>query len=98
MKTRVVTIGPQEAASLAWSRMRERRIRHLVVTEHTRVIGVVSERDLGGRTGAAIRRQRLVRDLMSSRASAYFAAQAHGAHQEARQGRRGRRRGVIRGE
>jgi len=66
MKTRVVTIGPQEAASLAWSRMRGRRIRHLVVTQDARVIGVVSDQDLGGRRGAAIRRQRLVGDLMSS--------------------------------
>ena len=33
MKTRVVTIGPREAASAAWSRMRARRIRHLVVTD-----------------------------------------------------------------
>jgi CBS domain-containing protein/ribosome-associated translation inhibitor RaiA len=66
MKTRVVTIGPEEAASLAWSRMRGRRIRHLVVTDNARVLGVVSEHDLGGRSGAVIRRQRLVGDLMSS--------------------------------
>ncbi len=65
MKTRVVTIGPEEAASVAWSRMRGRRIRHLVVTDGARVVGVVSEHDLGGHGGGDIRRGRLVRDLMT---------------------------------
>lgn len=66
MQTRVVTISPQEAASVAWSRMRGRRIRHLVVTENGSVIGVVSEDDLGGRSGVAMRKHRLVRQLMTS--------------------------------
>lgn len=67
METRVVTIGPGEPASVAWSRMRGRRIGHLVVTENGRVVGVVTEQDLDGRNGAAIRRQQLVGDLMTSR-------------------------------
>jgi CBS domain-containing protein len=33
MSTKVVTIGAKEAASEAWTRMRRRRIRHLVVME-----------------------------------------------------------------
>ena len=64
MQTGVVTIGPEEAASRAWSRMRGRRIRHLVVTEGERVVGVVSEHDLGGASGADVRRGRRVADLM----------------------------------
>ena len=67
MTTDVVTIGPDEAASAAWTRMRGRRIGHLVVTENDRVVGVISERDLGGPNGAAVRRHRVVRDLMASR-------------------------------
>ncbi|MEP7226629.1 MAG: CBS domain-containing protein [Gemmatimonadales bacterium] len=67
MKTRVVTIGPEEAASVAWSRMRGRRIRHLVATDNARVVGVLSKGDLGGLGGAAIRKGRLVGDLMTSR-------------------------------
>jgi CBS domain-containing protein len=67
MKTRVVTIGSEEPASVAWSRMRGRRIRHLVVTDDARVVGVLSEHDLGGRTGGDTRRGRLVRDLMTPR-------------------------------
>ena len=49
MRTSVVTIESTEAASVAWSRMRQRRIRHLVVTDNGRVVGIISERDLGGR-------------------------------------------------
>src|SRR5688572_9050387 len=65
MHTRVVTIGPDKPADLAWSLMQRREIRHLVVTDKARLVGVVSERDLGGRSGERIRRNRAVRDLMS---------------------------------
>lgn len=65
MKSRVVTIGAEEAASAAWSRMRNRRIRHLVVTDDGSVVGVISERDLGGTGGADLRKGRQVRDLMT---------------------------------
>ncbi|HKW48047.1 MAG TPA: CBS domain-containing protein [Gemmatimonadaceae bacterium] len=67
MQTRVVTIGPKESATAAWTRMRRRGIRHLVVTDHERLVGVLSERDLGGRTGARLREGRSVRDLMTRR-------------------------------
>ncbi len=65
MSPRVVTIGPKEAASEAWTRMRRGGIRHLVVMEARRLVGVLSERDLGGRAGADIRKGRRVRDLMT---------------------------------
>jgi CBS domain-containing protein len=52
MTSRVVTIGPDEPASTAWSRMERERIRHLVVVESGRIVGVLSERDLGGQGGA----------------------------------------------
>ncbi|HKN66108.1 MAG TPA: CBS domain-containing protein [Gemmatimonadaceae bacterium] len=65
MQTRVVTIGPEEAAGAAWTRMRRRGIRHLVVLDHDDVVGVLSERDLGGRAGADLRSGRRVRDLMT---------------------------------
>lgn len=62
----VVVIGPDEAADSAWSRMRRKRIRHLVVTEGVRLVGVISDRDLGGVHGAASRRGRTVRELMTT--------------------------------
>jgi CBS domain-containing protein/ribosome-associated translation inhibitor RaiA len=65
MNTRVVTIGADDTASAAWTRMRRRDIRHLVVTDQSRLAGMLSERDLGGRTGTALRRGRKVRDLMA---------------------------------
>jgi CBS domain-containing protein/ribosome-associated translation inhibitor RaiA len=65
MTTDVVTIGPDEAATTVWSRMDRERVRHLVVTEGRQLVGVLSERDLGGRRGGAVRRGRTVRDLMT---------------------------------
>src|SRR5512146_3042763 len=67
MSQRVVTIDSREPASAAWSLMRDNRIRHLVVTSHDELAGVISERDLGGRQGGAARRGRSVEELMSSR-------------------------------
>jgi CBS domain-containing protein/ribosome-associated translation inhibitor RaiA len=67
MSTGVVTITPAEAATAAWTRMRRRAVRHLVVMDEGQVVGVLSERDLGGRSGAAIRRNRTVRELMTRR-------------------------------
>jgi ribosomal subunit interface protein len=65
MTPRVVTIKASEPASAAWTRMRRRGIRHLVVTDMGAVAGVVSERDLGGRSGAAQRRGRTVGSMMT---------------------------------
>jgi CBS domain-containing protein/ribosome-associated translation inhibitor RaiA len=67
MRTRVVTIGPNDSAAAAWTRMRRRGIRHLVVTDHEELVGVLSERDLGGRDGTTLRKGRRVRDLMTRR-------------------------------
>ena len=66
METVVDTVGPDEAAQQAWERMRQRRIHHLVVTRGTDILGVVSERDLGGRGGARLRQSSSVSDLMTS--------------------------------
>lgn len=67
MTTRVATIEPKEAASSAWSRMRRRGIRHLVVTENGRLRGVLSERDLVAESAASFRKGLMVEDLVSPR-------------------------------
>ena len=67
MSSRVITVESKEAASVAWSRMQRQRIRHLVVTENRRLVGVLSERDLGGRSGVETRKGRVVQDLMTPR-------------------------------
>ena len=68
MSTHVVTVGPKVAASVALAKMRRRGIRHLLVTENGRQVGIVSERRLGGREGGtSIRQRRMVEDLMTPR-------------------------------
>jgi len=67
MRTPVVTIGSNESAAEALRQMRKHRIRHLVVTSHGELAGMISERDLGGRDGAATRKGRSVADLMTAR-------------------------------
>lgn len=64
MSTSVFTAGPDDSADAAWAKMQRRRIRHLVVMDGTRMVGVLSDRDLGGRNGATARRGRSVRELM----------------------------------
>jgi CBS domain-containing protein len=62
----VKTIAPTTAAEDAWNVMRLDRIHHLVVTKANRVLGVLSDRDAGGRRGAAVRAHRTVADLMTA--------------------------------
>lgn len=65
MSTGVISATPRQTAERAWSEMRLRRVRHLVVMDGSSVVGILSERDLGGRNGASIRRGRTVAELMS---------------------------------
>jgi CBS domain-containing protein len=46
--------------------MRRKGIHHLVVMTDSTVTGVLSDRDAGGRNGAAIRARSRVRDLMTA--------------------------------
>lgn len=66
LRAPVICAAPDDTAEAAWSRMRDARVRHLVVTERGAVVGVVSERDLGGSNGAAVRRGRILRELMTA--------------------------------
>jgi CBS domain-containing protein len=65
MSAPVLTVTGSEPASDALARMRDARVRHAVVVSDGRVIGVVSDRDLGGARGGVVRRGRTVRDLMN---------------------------------
>jgi CBS domain-containing protein len=64
MTTGVVTIAPTELATAARAQMRTHRIRHLVVVERGRVLGIVSERDFARSRGLAA--DVTVRDLMTT--------------------------------
>jgi len=67
MSPDVVSVASSDAASVAWTRMRRRGIHHLVVLDGSRVVGILSERDLGGASGARTRKDRVVRELMTPR-------------------------------
>jgi acetoin utilization protein AcuB len=67
MTKEVLTISPGKSADQAWDVMQARRIHHLVVTEGSRIVGVLSDGDIGGRNGASLRRDQTVGDLMTDR-------------------------------
>jgi CBS domain-containing protein len=67
MSTDVQTIPVAETAEVAWNLMRAKRIHHLVVTEGSKPVGVLSDRDAGGARGVAVRRNRTVAELMTDR-------------------------------
>jgi acetoin utilization protein AcuB len=64
MKEPVESISPRESAETAWTRMRSRRIRHLVVMDSGRVVGILSDRDVAG--AGSLRQIESVGDVMSS--------------------------------
>lgn len=63
----VQTVSAMTTAEDAWNLMRTKRVHHLVVTDGRRVVGVLSDRDAGGRRGAPVRKDRTVADLMTER-------------------------------
>lgn len=65
MTKSVKTTAPDDSAEKAWETMRLYRLRHLPVVKDGALLGVVSERDLGGKRGESLRRTATVRDLMS---------------------------------
>jgi acetoin utilization protein AcuB len=60
------TVPPTMPAADAAELMRRNKIHHLVVKRGSDVVGIVSNRDLGGRLRAAIRAGDTVADLMTS--------------------------------
>jgi acetoin utilization protein AcuB len=50
----------------AWELMQRERIHHLIVKSGAEIVGVLSDSDVGGRNGAAVRAQSTVEDLMTA--------------------------------
>jgi len=63
MSTAIQQIGPDMSADTANNLPALNRIRHLAVTEGARLKGIVSQRDLGGPSGVATRKDRVIGDL-----------------------------------
>jgi CBS domain-containing protein len=65
MSRDVVTVSPRIDAEDAWQQMRAAGVHHLVVMDHDQLVGVISDRDLGGVRGVATRWGNQVKDLMT---------------------------------
>jgi CBS domain-containing protein len=65
MSDEVQTVAPEMAADQAFEQMRLKDVHHLVVMRGGQLVGLLSERDAGGRRGAALRQRRSVADLMT---------------------------------
>ncbi len=89
MHDKVETITARETADGAWERMRGRRIRHLVVVDGKRVVGVVSERDI---RSSSARSGRSVSEVMTAPAAT---ASPHTTLREAANILRGRTIGCL---
>jgi len=64
MSERVRTVTPTLPAVDAWRLMVAESVHHLIVKDGSRVVGVLSDSDAGGRHGAAVRSGTIVADLM----------------------------------
>ncbi len=65
MTARVVTVAPHVTVSEARKLMREHDIRHLPVTEHSRLIGIVARSDLNWPSTARVPDETPVAEVMS---------------------------------
>lgn len=65
MSTEVKTMVPTASAQDAWQEMRRLGIHHLVIMTGGKVAGVISDRDLGGARGRAVRDGKTVAQLMT---------------------------------
>lgn len=65
MHAKVETVDQEERADAAYNLMRIKRIHHLVVTAGPEIVGVLSERDLGGKDREAMRLTHKVLNFMT---------------------------------
>jgi CBS domain-containing protein len=65
MTAGVETIGPAESAQAAWQLMKQKGIRHLLVSDGAERVGILSSHDVGGPKGASVRGGYTVGELMT---------------------------------
>ena len=66
MRTDVITVGPQTTLKEAAKLMATKWIRHLPVTEGSRVVGIVSQRDLTGVLAEALHEPEALHQLVEA--------------------------------
>ncbi|MBI3819698.1 MAG: CBS domain-containing protein [Planctomycetes bacterium] len=65
MTKEVEIVSPNQTANEAWNRMKLKGFHHLVVVERGIVIGLLSDRDLGGKYGDSLRAGKSVGSVMT---------------------------------
>jgi acetoin utilization protein AcuB len=65
MSDEVQTVAPTASVDQAFEQMRIKEVHHLVVMDGGELVGLLSERDAGGRRGTAVRQRRTVGELMT---------------------------------
>ena len=65
MTSPVYTITEDVVAEQAWHRMQANEVRHLVVVRGKDVVGLISERDLGGKGGHSMCEGKTVKDFVT---------------------------------
>lgn len=63
MQSTLVTVTPETAFPEALRLTRQRGVRHLLVVDHDRLVGIVSDRDLKGAVGAPAMREIMTPDV-----------------------------------
>ncbi len=66
MNKKVETVDAGMSAEQAWNRLTQSRIHHLVVTRGSEIVGILSDRDMGGFADPEYRKNRTVADVMTS--------------------------------
>ena len=61
---RIFNIDESTTPQEAWNTMYHLKVHHLVVTRHNRIVGVISDQDLGGVRGEAFRASHTLVELM----------------------------------
>ena len=56
MSEAVLSVTPRTTAEEAFQVMQRGGIHHVVVTEGARLVGLISDRDVGGRRGSSLRK------------------------------------------
>jgi acetoin utilization protein AcuB len=64
MHKKVETVTPRESAAVAFERMRRAKIRHLVVRDGKKIVGVLSDRDVASM--GSLRQVETVEDVMTA--------------------------------
>jgi acetoin utilization protein AcuB len=79
MSAKPQTIAPTATAAEALAMMRQKNIRHLPVVDGDRVLGMVTDKDIGGSVGPALIGQLTMQEIMTAPLAISTSASIHNA-------------------